>query len=97
MREQRQFGRLAQVLAIILLVVLAVSGTAQAAHSHAAEAGHDSHCQLCLMAHHSVVPELQTAPVDAQATVAAVHVRDAQPVMSRALLTTRIRPPPVSL
>ena len=88
---------MAQALAILLLVALAVTGTAQAAHSHAANTGHDGHCQMCLMAHPSVVPELQTAPVDARATVAAVHARDAQPVLSRAVLTTRIRPPPSSL
>lgn len=82
-------------MTIVLLVVLAVSATAHAAHFHAAEG--DGHCQLCLMAHHSIAPAPYIEPLNVPTTVGSVYIAAAGPVMSRSVLTTRIRPPPISL
>ena len=96
MRLTRQYGASTRTIALALLFLLLAFSSAQAAHFHA-EGGPEAHCDLCLLAHHAVVPALQVVLVAGNLTATTLPVSEAQPLCSREALTTRIRPPPASV
>ena len=86
-----------KAFAIGLVFVVAIFASAQAAHLHSSDTGTDAHCQLCLMAHHSIVPTIVIAPVQTPAVVSLVSLPRITVEHSRTVLTHSIRPPPISL
>ena len=97
MQHRSQFRGWSKALSVLLLFALAISGTAFAAHFHPLDQAQDTHCQMCLLAHHSAVPTPHVELSAARTTVAPVPVAVTAQVVSRPALSARIRPPPVSL
>jgi hypothetical protein len=97
MQSHTYFGGWAKALGIVLLFGLVFSGTASAAHFHPLDAGQDTHCQMCLLAHQPALPTTHAQLLVVHATIAAIRVAPEVPVVSRTILSARIRPPPTSL
>jgi hypothetical protein len=86
------------LLALVCILLVAVAGTVQVAHSHADGADTHANCSLCAAAHVTVHMEQTPAPAPAASVVAMLESLPPA-VLPSALSTFALftRPPPVAV
>jgi hypothetical protein len=85
----------ARLLAVVGILLVGLSGFAQAVHVHPDDAKLPSHeCSLCSVAHSGAIASVAYQPTPESITVRHVVIAEVLPQSSAFVFFLRIRPPP---